>query len=361
MSAETTPLKGTLTKVHTSIPRALSSHSLAIVGDYAYVFGGEQQARSAVDNSMHAYALPSASERLSAAFHSDYDHIVAEAEGGGPVPPQRVGHTAATVGTCIYVFGGRSGPTAGPLEEHGRVWVFKTESRKWTHLDPAPTSPFPCGRSYHAAVGTDASFKDASGGGAGTIFVHAGCAAKGRLNDTWAFDLTSRIWTKLPDAPPPPRSGAMLAFARGMLWRFGGFDGAAELGGQLEFFDMRAPHQWGSVPIPDGQGPGARSMAGMQPMITADGKEFLIVFGGERCPCAKGRSDSGKFWGDVWAYALNGAGSWREVKPDTEEDWGERGWFASAGGIRGGSAALLWGGINAQNKREDDGWLLSLR
>lgn len=349
--------------MHTSIPRALSSHSLAIVNDYAYVFGGEQQARRPVDNAMHAYTLPGASELLAATFHADYDHIVPEAGGGGPVPPPRVGHTGAAIGALIYVFGGCDSPAMAPLEERGRLWIFNTANRKWTHLDPVPASPIPSARSYHTSVATNISFTGTSDGlaAAGTVLVHAGRKENVRFNDTWAFDVASRTWKQLPDGPAPPRGGPAVAFAQGKLWRFGGFDGNRELGGQLDFLDMRAPREWSSVPVPDGQGPGPRCVAGMQLMTAAGGREYLVVFGGERAPSAQGHAGAGRFWGDVWAYALGEEAGWRQVETDDTEKMGERGWFASAGGIRGGSAVLLWGGLNAQNRREDDGWLLSLR
>jgi len=43
----------------------------------------------------------------------------------------------------------------------------------------------------------------------------------------------------LPDAPGP-RSGTSIAYGRGKLWRFGGFDGTRELG-ELDYLDLEQP------------------------------------------------------------------------------------------------------------------------
>lgn len=188
-----------------SLPR--SSHTVSVVDGVAYIFGGETggtgDARKPVGNDMHAVTLPSEG------YGGDYVAIKAvpapredegKTEGEGQeegivdakgkavettgsrhknedvlpnVPPPRVGHTAAVIGTRIFVFGGRAGPTgAETLDERGRVWVFSTKQRTWSYLDPvAPLSPpaavaastaegqqhpaVPPPRSYHSMAATD--------------------------------------------------------------------------------------------------------------------------------------------------------------------------------------------------------------
>jgi hypothetical protein len=322
------------------------------------------------------------------------------------LPPARVGHATAVIGSRIFLFGGRAGASPDPLDEGGRVWVFDTKTHTWSFLDPAPPpappalapeaaaaaaaaapSPVPAPRSFHAAVAVDrpkpreggfapprraqswqewaegdsarvgtpqapivgniaAVARDEDEDGYGTLVVHGGCLlGGGRTADVWAFDVRSRVWSRLPDAPGPARGGAALAAsgaAGGRLYRFGGFSGAEE-GGQLDYlelgvdsFDDRssvreevtlvARGEWQSLsadPARTGYGagadggadveaplkgtaewPGPRSVASLQTVTTGGGWEYLVLCLGERTPSAEGHEGAGQFWDDVWAFRV---------------------------------------------------------
>lgn len=318
----------------------------------------------------------------------------------GDVPCARVGHATAVIGHRIFLFGGRGGPDMAALEENGRVWVFDTKTNLWSFLDPRlPSTPaqptsaglekshFPAARSYHSAVGVDLprdfstkrnnrqswaqwaqgdsetlgtpqnpivgyvadNSRDEDEDGFGTLVVHGGCFTEGRASDTWAFDVRSRVWQELPAAPGAPRGGTSLAVASGKLWRFGGFNGESEEGGQLDYlplgidsFDDRggaadvvlsAKGEWKSIlaeqvaehvsgedaeagddeaadekPLAkpassSAPWPGHRSVAGLQTVNNA-GREYLVLLLGERDPSDDGHNAAGKFWDDVWAYEL---------------------------------------------------------
>lgn len=399
----------------------------------------------------------------------------------GDVPCPRVGHATAVIGNRIFLFGGRGGPEMAPLEEHGRVWVFDTKTNLWSYLDPylpaaEPLAPgytdkrqfFPAARSYHAAAGVDLP-RDfgASGGdfgtpqrpivgsvannsrdededGYGTFVVHGGCFAEGRASDTWAFDVRSRVWQELPSAPGKPRGGAALAVAAGKLWRFGGFNGEGEEGGQLDYLELAidkisgrsgeadailtAKSQWKSF-FPDqpatpaetpaaaeGEAdasqpltaseephwPGNRSVAGLQTVTIGgpSGRQYLLLALGERDPSNNGHEAAGKFWSDVWAYELPrptaagqvmgmaqggidawfgrerssshsdpAEGKWFRVETEAYDDEdetaangpGSRGWFASAQmGEVDERGVVIWGGVNGENNRLPDGWIVRL-
>lgn len=204
------------------------------------------------------------------------------------VPAPRLGHATAVIGTRIFLFGGRGAPdAASTLDEGGCVWVFETKTHTWSQLKPAsPTpgsaapvpAPIPPPRSYCCAAATDKprefhqkparaketwkawaegdsaevgipqrpvaghvaeTAQDEEETGYGTFVIHGGCLADGgRTNDVWAFDVHSRVWKQLPQAPGAARGGAALAIARSRLYRFGGFDGTAELGGQLDVLEV---------------------------------------------------------------------------------------------------------------------------
>lgn len=295
------------------------------------------------------------------------------------LPAPRVGHATATIAHQIFLFGGRGGPSMTPLPESGRVWVFDTRTHLWSHLDPAPGTAYPPPRSYHVAVATSkpssfspspppraTTWRDWALGTAdieetgtpqnpvvgniaaraadtthGTFIIHGGCLTDGtRASDVWAFDVHSKTWQRLPDAPGPARGGTALALSRGKLYRFGGFDGKAELGGQLDVLDLAvdsfndaasggevsvtARGGWSSIlqdkedvgykePDPaeaplTGEEilpwPGARSVSRLESVRVGGGREYLVLLLGEREPSAGGHERAGKFWDDIWVFQV---------------------------------------------------------
>ncbi|KAK3301255.1 uncharacterized protein B0H64DRAFT_383054 [Chaetomium fimeti] len=358
------------------------------------------------------------------------------------VPAPRVGHATAVIGHRIFLFGGRGGPDMRPLDEGGRVWVFDTRTHLWSFLDPSPAAaglpdgtPRPAPRSYHAAVatakpdtfaqptrpraqstkaeawrdwalGTSADAEhthgtpqrpvvgvlaeratDADADGYGTLIIHGGCLAEseGRAADVWAFDVRSRVWQRLPDAPGAGRGGAALALGGGgggRLYRFGGFDGESQAGGQLDFLELgvdafddqvsrgeavlcaRGRGGWKSLlfygnedvgykevdaalrPLQsqhggEGAWPGNRSVAAMEAVTVGGGREYLVLMFGEREASGAGHEAAGRFWDDVWAFQVpsegmslasvadtafsvvgrkNGEGSWTKVETGPHDD-----------------------------------------
>ncbi|EGX95632.1 Kelch repeat type 1 [Cordyceps militaris CM01] len=188
-----------------------SAHSLDIVAGCAYIFGGEL-ADGLADNDMHVVRLPASGastdylrikavpetpdepaaddDRQTAASvaSSDAGHSSPRSKGKGKeramelarpvladVPAPRAGHATAVIGTRIFLFGGHSHASSSspdndddddhtpppPLDEAGRVWVFDTRTRAWSHLDPAPAvtggaiTIHPAARSFHCAAAAD--------------------------------------------------------------------------------------------------------------------------------------------------------------------------------------------------------------
>ena len=398
----------------TSLPR--SSHSLSLVKGKVYIFGGECKPREPVDNHVHVFTLPQSEHD-----ETDYQAVSATSSQGsnGPVPDRRVGHTATAIDDRIYVFGGRGGKDMTALEEKGRVWVFDTRTNQWSFLDPMKDTPYPISRSYHASTSTvhplsasiDQTVETTSTSNSGfddhgTVFIHGGCTASGRNAEVWGFDVAARTWSRYPDAPGPARGGPGLCFAQDRLYRFGGFDGQKELGGLQCLHLVAATYddkggkgemavapktgQWETVEAPEGTPvPGDRSVAGLHPVTTGQGRHYLLLFLGERLPSGSGHDGAGKFWDDIWSFQLKpegmsaasfkdatrwlvGAktaeGSWARVDvPESSmtegknDHPGPRGWFASSQGqdLDPGSI-VLWGGIGEDNHRAGDGWIFTL-
>lgn len=419
-------------------PLARSSHTLSVIGHRAYIFGGEIAPRQPVDNAMHVLTLPSAELQ-----DCDYEAVPAKPSPSSPssdIPAARVGHAAAAINHCIYVFGGRGGPDMKALEEHGRVWCFDTTARTWTALDPANNlAESPEARSYHTAVASehplppavpnvtnvlldeppDAPGKNipgpAQGMSHGTLFVHAGCLSSGeRTGDLWAFDIGARSWSRFPAAPGVGRGGTSLALVGKRIYRFGGFDGERELGGAFDWLDLAIATfddesgrgemaltplgKWRSDAFSVGSensgGPPPRSVCGLVPVSTGQGRNYLLVIGGETSPSNKGHEGAGKFLDDVWTFQLKPEGmTFSAVKDATRgvlmnKDTGEaqvkevkyydsegiliqesqsrpmkgRGWFASAamGDVGGGAAVVVHGGVEEGNERLGDGWIITV-
>ncbi|KAK9900796.1 kelch repeat protein [Cystobasidium minutum MCA 4210] len=359
-------LRASFERVLLDSPLPRSSHSINVVGSKAYLFGGELRPREPVDAAVHVFDLPngfppadgSPSSSNKSIQESTVSNEAIEAKDGNEGPPLRVGHTSARVNDDIYIFGGRGGKDMTALQEKGRLWRFSTKSSAWTAVDPASSNGdarFPEARSYHAST---------SAPELGKVFIHAGCPASGRTSDLWSFDIESRTWTKLPEAPEPPRGGPGLTYALGKLWRYGGFDGKNELGGQLDYIDVSggdAATEWKSVKFSEGQYPGARSVTGLQVVHVKD-KPYLVAYLGERDTSNLGHAGAGVFWGDIWSLALTKQGEieadkWVKCEIENAENMPERGWFASD--LVGKDKILVYGGLNARNERESDGILAS--
>ncbi|PKS07534.1 hypothetical protein jhhlp_006138 [Lomentospora prolificans] len=486
-------LRGTWEKVELP-PLPRSSHTVDVVAGTAYIFGGEFNPRKPVNNDVHVINLPlslsasadsypvkasppqgqnggasAAKEKgltevpLSGEDATPEGELVEQVGSSGPagasnlgdVPPARVGHASAVIGSRIFVFGGRGGPDMSPLEESGRVWVFDTRTHTWTFLDPAPAAAgavarFPSSRSYHAAAAVDrprhfaharqaksetwhdwamgdsakvgipqapivgnvaATAVDEEDEGYGTFFVHAGCLADGeRTNDIWAFNVRSRVWSELPTPPGPARGGTSICVTKGKIFRFGGFDGKEELGGQVDVLHLASDQfndfistgevsvtargDWETLtPIPQTDSldpdlwPAPRSVSSLLP-VHVHGRDYLLLLMGEGTPSSDGHNAAGNFLADAWVYNIptprDGSikhtvfnaigrkstareGRWTQITAEpydddvTDELPSARGWIsASVVDELEEPAVFLWGGVGDGNVRLGDGWILRL-
>lgn len=249
----------------------------------------------------------------------------------------------------------RGGPEMSPIDESGLVYVYDPAAKSWSSLKPT-SSTYPEPRSYHSAAAAP-----------GTFVIHGGCAASGRLSDTWAFDVAAKSWRKLADAPGLGRGGTALAILDGRIWRFGGFDGNTEAGGAIDSIPLEGAAEWTTSVFGDQTGlgrdaapekklegseqyPGPRSVSGLHKV-----NDKLVLLYGEGRPSHTGGHDAaGSFWNDVWAYDPKSE-NWEKVSVG-EEKPDSRGWFASDSGAAG---IALSGGLDDSNVRQADTWLLS--
>ncbi|KAJ0801474.1 putative galactose oxidase/kelch, beta-propeller, kelch-type beta propeller [Helianthus annuus] len=299
-------------------PGARSSHSITIVGEKAYAFGGEFKPRVPVDNSLYVFDL------------NELTWSVAEVT--GDIPPPRVGVTMASIGQTIYVFGGRDATHA----ELNELYSFDTCTNKWTLLSTGDTGP--AHRSYHSVATDDRH-----------MYVFGGCGVDGRLNDLWAFNVVDKTWAKfpLPGDNLKGRGGPGLAAVGGKIWVVYGFAGMEV--DDVHFFNPTTEN-WVQVETL-GEKPTPRSVFSS----IAVGK-YIFVCGGEVDPSDLGHLGAGRFTHEVYALDTE-TFVWNRVEDGSggADHPGPRGWCAFSGGRRDGKDGLLvYGGNSPSNDRLDD-------
>ncbi|KAL9602784.1 MAG: hypothetical protein Q9219_001627 [cf. Caloplaca sp. 3 TL-2023] len=410
----TMPLKAAWQRLVLPDPLPRSSHSLSIIKGKAYIFGGADQPRHLVSNAMHVLTLPSSTVK-----DIDYKKLpVQSSAADSEVPAARVGHSAAVVSDRIYVFGGQGEESMEALAENGTVWGYDTKLDYWTRLNPAKGSPSPPARWNHSSAvsvhplpshqdHTEPAYGEVDPEAHGTLFIHGGCTASGRLKDVWGFDIAARAWSPFPDTPGEAREGSSLTFAQNRLYRFGGFDGKTQLGRQMDYLNMTtttfhdqggrgelavtsATGQWEATTLKPGSPmPGNRSVAGLHALTTGQGRNYLILFLGQKAASSSAPESAGENWGDVWSFQLRpegmtaasfkdatrelvgaktGENTWSPVDiPEStmttgkKEAPGQLRLFASAPGhdLDPGSI-VIWGGVRSDASISGEGWILTI-
>lgn len=267
-------------------------------------------------------------------------------------PPARVGSAATVLNGQLFMYGGRGGEAMAPLHEDGAMWTFDLRDKGqqgWQMVRPQSEGPRPEPRSYHTMANN----------GVDTVYLHAGCPAKGRLSDLWAFDVSTCTWRELASAPDPPRGGPSLAYCDGKLYRMNGFDGNTEQGGAIDVYDL-AGDKWTTVKFEADakNGPGARSVAALL-ATSIHGKQHLVTIFGESDPSSLGHQGAGKMLRDAWAFDL-ARSKWTQVEFDASKAPEARGWFdADVARLGGEDRVVVVGGLGENNERLGDVWVMS--
>ncbi|KDN35663.1 hypothetical protein RSAG8_11406, partial [Rhizoctonia solani AG-8 WAC10335] len=120
-----------------------------------------------------------------------------------PAPGARTFHAACLCGNKFIVLGGMQDHVKA-LHDLWSLDLYSLEqgTPKWEPIEPAPGSLSPPGRGGHVMVAYE-----------GQLYVFGGSNAKQTRNDTWCFDMTTRVWTELKCFGDLPSSRAFLAAA----------------------------------------------------------------------------------------------------------------------------------------------------
>lgn len=329
-----------------------SSQIVSVVGDQAYIFGGELRPREPRDNDLHAVSLDNGKLPETIPNFQQYSQFQSIASASITSQPQstqspsaRVGTASAFVNGKIYLFSGRGGVAMAPIEEQGAVWEYDTSTLTWSLIEPSTTksAAVPAARSYHCMTSN----------GKDTLYIHAGCPESGRLSDLWAFNVPRKEWTELAPAFDPPRGGTSITFANGKLYRMNGFDGKTEQGGNLDIYTPETNSWETHVYTPDGkQGPSPRSVSALL-TISVNDRSYLITLFGERDPSSLGHQGAGKMLGDVWGFDIENK-KWEQVDLQGSELPLARGWFDAD--VAASNSIIVHGGLGESNDRLGDVW-----
>ncbi|KAG9286319.1 hypothetical protein G9A89_014306 [Geosiphon pyriformis] len=349
------------TEIHQDNNLFRSSHTLAVVDDHAYIFGGETEPRVPVDNTLYIYNL--------LAKHWE-PPVLASSQDPNDMPSPRVGAATAVIGHLIYLWGGRGGADMNPLPNE--LFRFDTLQRQWCKIRREPKGEEeeeedgpPVARSYHAMTASDSH-----------LYVFGGCPLSGRLNDLYSYNPLTNHWKALPlPANISPRGGSALTFYHPLnkLLLFGGFNGTTETN-DLQVFDIEKKEWFQPQNLKEDLVVSPRSVHGF---VSLPKNGLLVTLYGEHNPSTLGHLGAGKFLDDVWALRLESNNEKDKIEwyPVEILELGEgtsianpstnstplsnkptpRGWFPAAAWD---DKIILYGGLDGENKRLDDLWVL---
>ena len=176
---------------------ARSSHGVSVVNingkNTLVVFGGENLARTPINSKVHMLDISKNNTNMTwkeGELSSNNREV--------DIPEPRIAHTQVSVGSKIYIFGGRQSVTMeeAPLND---FYSFCLNTFTWENLSKPKSGETPSPRSFHKMLSIG-----------NTLYVFGGCGAKGRMSDLYSYDIEERSWTKLPTCETriPGRGGA---------------------------------------------------------------------------------------------------------------------------------------------------------
>ncbi|RIB15652.1 hypothetical protein C2G38_2191879 [Gigaspora rosea] len=235
------------------IPSPRSWHTHAEIGSKMFVFGGltqdPQTSEQRIDDNL--YMLDIVTKRWS------------RISVNGTAPIGRYGHSAAVIGSKMYIFGGRfEGYYLNDLLAFD-VNTFNSNGAGWEFI--TPTSQLPPGRMAHiTCVHND------------KIYVFGGNDAHRCFNDMWCFDPRTNTWSELSCIGfiPSARKFHGAAIVDDVMYIFGGMTQDGQELGDLTAF--RISNQRWYMFQKMGPAPNSR----FHPTMTTI-QERVIVLGGE--------------------------------------------------------------------------------
>jgi len=188
------------------IPSPLSKHSVSIVGQRVYIFGGVNEGGS--EKSINSTFL-----FLDLDTYSWHDP-----QPTGTPPENRFSHSAAVVDQFIYIFGGGDYSTS-----FNDIHQYCTATNVWTKLQPSGVAP--AKRRAHTATTVGKSIIIIGGGDGENVF-----------KDLWSFDTEKCQWTQLANLDGSNRGYHTASLIGDKIFVFGGKN-TKECFGDLHIYD----------------------------------------------------------------------------------------------------------------------------
>ncbi|KAH7374277.1 hypothetical protein BKA66DRAFT_468172 [Pyrenochaeta sp. MPI-SDFR-AT-0127] len=402
VSKPTLPLKVHFTRIATASDDqsrrslARSNHTVTVIGNKAYIFGGSTAANVLASNDVHAFTLEHSGEP-----EVDYSLIPAlPTFQGKQTPAARTNHAACSFHGSIAIYGG-SDENEKLIDEKSSMWLFSPERKAWDLLRPSSDGAAP-GPRQNAQVFAEKEH----------IILFGGIDASGsHASDLWTFDIASRSWAQPPTAPIATSNATL---ANGQLWLISGSDSVS---GQLHHLGVSSSNNedtWESISFPTNPmapGPRARHDGALLPISTGWGRNYLVYLFGVRqdsalttnIPKPEHREDAEDTtqWSDTWVLQITSSDleakasftlkeaikpakikdvirsavgadtghlSWSEAivqipsdkaleEVDGKMHPGPRAFFG-ADVMESGSSLVFWGGVDAKGEKVGDGWIV---
>lgn len=368
---------------------ARSHHTVTVIDDKAYIFGGQTSGGKLCTTDVHAISLPS--QTKPAAEYACYPAFPVKETATGEllVPSPRQGHAACARGKYVLIHGG-SDENGTPIDEDACLWTWDSETLRWSKIH----AEVQIGRDLVPKAGHDIFVDEKQD----ILVLHGGRSTSGQTGETWLYDFNAVAWTRLPSCPVAPSSSA---FVDDALYSI---SSDSELGGSIHVLklgsnatDRANPDtlKWEKVDFPSNPlAPGPKSRVGgaLIPISTGYGRYYLAYLLGRSEVGGQGSEDEQQaaFYSDIWSFQApthgitpasvkdairdklpgsveSGSYSWAEVEilPTEQVEHegkvhpGPRAFFGASSCL-GGKGVVFWGGVNAKGEQEADGWLLKI-
>ena len=363
---------------------ARSHHTVTVIGNNAYIFGGKTADGKTCTTDIHKIPISSDQEE-----DVEYACISAASRnpigtGSVPLPGPRYGHASCTRNNLIVVHGGRN--DEGLVDEDSCIWLWDSKTQQWStarsvNMDEAK----PATRHGHQI------FLDEK---RDILVLHGGqTSQEDHPSETWLFDFKNASWRKLPPSPATS-SGAVLVGTN--LYSLSGTTDMSGSVHSLKLDDSSLNSEdlaWATVEFPSGPltpGPQPREGSSLVPINTGYGRYYLIRLLGSRSDEKKSSGGESPTRTDMWAMQLpsegisaskvkdmirdklpkaeSGSYNWAEVElveEGKEESQptpklGPRSYFGAHTGSDG-RTVVLSGGVDELGHLEANAWVLKIK
>ncbi|KAL0363221.1 UNVERIFIED_CONTAM: tRNA wybutosine-synthesizing protein 2/3/4 [Sesamum calycinum] len=228
----------------TGAPSPRLGHTSSVIGDFIYVIGGRADPMNIL-NEVWVFSNAKKEWKLLPC--------------SGTLFRPRHRHTAAVVGSKIYVFGGIDNDAV-----LSSLYVFDTDTFEWSEIEIQGDQPGP--RHSHSM--------DASGS---KLYIFGGYNGEKALGDLYSFDIKTGLWRKLKanGQPPNARFSHLMFIYSNHLGIFGGCPVSDHQ--KLSLFDLQS-ESWKNIVVkPIEEGLFVRSTAN----VFDD--DLIIIGGGASC------------------------------------------------------------------------------